>query len=187
MTNWGWYWRIKLKHVPKTLCSQMKCIDSFDIFKNGFDQIILKYAEREISCKLIGEELIITLGNSISYSIHCEKQACRYGGYRFYFRCPHPACRRRMRKLYGLYGIYACRKCLKLCYRSQRQAKSSRMISMKWNLIEKLELEGGNQYKKPKWMRWKTFDKLNDKIETYDKEAYKAHAQEFPQLYRLGW
>ncbi len=35
MAHWGWYWKVKLKHRPKTLCSNDRCIDSFALFKGG--------------------------------------------------------------------------------------------------------------------------------------------------------
>lgn len=36
MTHWGWYWKVKKKHIPKTLCSKLTAIDSFKLFKIDF-------------------------------------------------------------------------------------------------------------------------------------------------------
>lgn len=59
-------------------------------------------------------------------------QACRYGGVRYYFRCPNPlahgSCDRQATKLYFLKDRILCRQCTGLAYRSQSQSPFSRNL-----------------------------------------------------------
>ena len=35
MAHWGWYWKVKKKHVKRVLCSTLPRIDSFALYKGG--------------------------------------------------------------------------------------------------------------------------------------------------------
>ena len=72
------------------------------------------------------------------------------------------SCGRRVAILYGG-GIFACRHCYRLAYASSREDVSDRAMRRADRLRERLgwrpgilNAEGG----KPKWMRWRMFDRL---------------------------
>lgn len=164
MTHWGWYWRVKRQHTPKSLCSHFNHIDAFQQFKiKGFIGFSVVKGEKEVAKAVLEDNhLKVTLEN-LSYNIPFEKQPCNFGGFRYFYRCPGVKCNRRMRILYDSNGIFVCRKCLNLGYYSQRIIPSHRFWLMERKLSEKLEKLGGSLYSKPKWMRERTFKKLKAK------------------------
>lgn len=183
MTHWGWYWKVKRQYTPKTLCSHLMCLDAFALFKiTGFAGFNFKLGEKEFNAKLEQSALVVTL-ESITYAIPWEKQSCHFGGFRYFFRCPGRSCKRRTRMLYGRCGVFLCRKCHNLGYYSQRQVKSFRLSTKKRKLEEKLEASGGNIYQKPKGMRWKAFNELNERIRVLDIESDFALEKEIFQMY----
>jgi hypothetical protein len=58
MAHWGWYWRIKLKHKSKKLCSHFICIDSFQMFINKF---LLEICMNQVAYEIPVYELKATL------------------------------------------------------------------------------------------------------------------------------
>lgn len=96
-----------------------------------------------------------------------------YGNCRYWLRCPSPKCQRRCGKLYlqrwsdGT-SAFLCRKCLNLAYHSQNKTQMDRMIDKKWALIRKLGAEDSFIHTKPKWMHWKTFNRLKGQVEALD-------------------
>lgn len=93
---------------------------------------------------------------------------CRYGGRIWYFICPYTG--RRARKLYkwGPIDWFCHREAIKPkpTYASQRCGGSDRIMAQRWALRYKL----GDQYSdlfdepmKPKWMRWRTFQRYLDR------------------------
>lgn len=184
MTHWGWYWKVNRKHQPKAVCDFKTCIDSFHLFKqSGFSGFTINEGKAdEIKAMLDGDKLSIIACQG-SYDISVEKQSCHFGGSRFFFQCPHPACGRRMRKLYQWGCLFLCRKCLKLGYYSQRLRPSKRFSRMERKIQDKLAQLGGNTYQKPKWMRQKTFEALKAKEHHYYWVAEKALWDECYQFY----
>jgi len=88
----------------------------------------------------------------------------RYGGRRWYMHCPYTG--RRALKLYKFGSIeqFCCRTAIRPLptYASQRVSGSDRIIAQRWALRRKI----GDKYSdlfgepfKPKWMRWRTFEK----------------------------
>src|ERR1700730_14106323 len=78
-----------------------------------------------------------------------------------FFLAP-PACGRRVAILYGG-GIFACRRCYQLAYASSREDAGGRATRRADRLRARLEWEPGilnGEGCKPKWMRWRTFDRL---------------------------
>ena len=78
------------------------------------------------------------------------------------FIWPAAGCGRRVAILYGG-GIFACRRCYQLAYPSAREDVSDRAARRADRLRARLHwepriLNGGGE--KPKWMRWRTFDRL---------------------------
>lgn len=173
--HWGWYWKVKRKHKPKSVCDFETCIDSFHCYKQpDFCGFTLKEgSSNEIKAILNGNMLSISCSEG-SYEILVEKQACYYGGFRHFFRCPHPTCNRRMRKLYQWGCLFLCRQCLKLGYYSQRLLPSRRLSRRERKIEQKLMRLGGNKLQKPKWMRRKTFEIMKAKEHHYYCAAEKA-------------
>lgn len=92
--------------------------------------------------------------------IPLETTAQHFGGERIWFACP--SCNGRCRTLYG--GVYfRCRACQRATYVSQYESSYERVISRAQGA--RIRLGGsGNMLDdfppKPKWMRWKTYERL---------------------------
>jgi hypothetical protein len=184
MTHWGWYWKVKRKHRAKNLCDNQTCIDSFDLFnQNNFSGFTITSGEKEeVRGTLQGLQIIVS-SDTMSYTIPIEKQACHFGGFRYFFRCPVSGCDRRMRKLYVYDCYFACRKCLNLGYLSQKVVSSRRFYLMGKKIKQRLENSGGNLYTKPKWMRSKTFNELQRKEASYQIKSEFALEDEIINMY----
>ncbi len=180
MTNWGWYWRVKRKHTPKTLCSQLACIDSFLFFKQkGAISFTVLGGNINLEAKFSDDKFVIT-GTS-NYEILIEQQPCRFGGFCHFFRCP--LCKARMRKLYCFHGFFFCRKCLKLGYRSQRLSSCLRYGYMQDKIEARLDKLGGNAWQRPKWMRKHTFERLKRIYWEYDRKHQEAFERETLEIF----
>ncbi len=178
MAHWGWYWKVKLKHRPKALCSNDRSIDSFALFKGG-ERRFFEVPEYQLKAELKDDHYRVTYGKKgrPSYKIFFEKQPCNYGGYRYFFRCP--LCQGRMRKLYFASGAFLCRKCLNLSYYSQQLRPMVRLRMTARRIEEGVEKRGGDLKldEKPPRMHEKTFQRLKAKAKYYDarsgQESYK--------------
>jgi hypothetical protein len=182
MAHWGWYWKIKLKHIPKTLCSSLPSIDSFSLFKNNHLHSF-KVPNYQLTAVPLNDCFNVTYGKNKqpSYTIPFEKQSCNYGGFRYYFHCP--LCKKRMRKLYFTHGAILCRNCLHLGYDSQRLKPSTRNMFLTSKIEKMLEAKGGSLYEKPKWMKRITFERLRDKHFEYDMKNENAVRRELLEWY----
>jgi len=185
MTHWGWYWRVKLSwYKPKGLCSWYTTIDSFEMFKikEAIEWCINKVAyeipQYKLKATLLSNSYQVEYDGG-SYSIPYEKQACNYGGFRYFFHCPR--CNQRMRKLYCKDGKFLCRKCLNIGYYTQRLRPSERYLIMKIKAEDKIENMAGSLQIKPPWIKYKTFRKLKTQYVKYDEKYYHAWGKEFRQ------
>jgi len=170
MTHWGWYWRVKHKdYNPKTLCSKLPSIDSFQIFKKQKAHI---FRVPQYNLTGIPRESLIEIfygqNSKPAYSIITERQKCHYGGYRYFFNCP--LCKQRMRKLYFSNGAFLCRKCLNLSYKSQRLRPSKRYEYMMNKLEEEVTKKKGclALNKRPKHMHQTTYTRLKNQLFDYE-------------------
>ena len=108
--------------------------------------------------ELVRFELIDAVGDSIG-----EAEApvawlpTPLGGWRPLFCCPR--CRHHREWLYALRGV-ACRQCWGLCYASQKRSKKRRRWERAERACEKLDTDAKGYLVKPKWMRWRTFHRL---------------------------
>lgn len=115
MAHWGWYWKVKEKHVKRVLCSTLARIDSFALYKGGVkENSIVGFTVQplQVRAEAHPSHLKITYRNrkNHSYTISIEKLPCNYGGLRFFFKCP--LCQKRMRFLYlGQQSVFLCRQC----------------------------------------------------------------------------
>lgn len=85
-----------------------------------------------------------------------------FGGRRSWFRCPTEGCGKRVAILYLGGTRFACRHCLNLAYSSQRQNPVDRNLYRVSKIRSRLgEVERlGDFPKKPKGMRWRTYEGL---------------------------
>lgn len=98
-----------------------------------------------------------------------ETTPLHFGGVRWWFICPRTG--RRAAKLYLPNGAhrFACRQAFRMAYRSQNASGMDETHMRIGRAVEKL----GGTYRypdeppprKPKWMRWKTYDRLAAKVE----------------------
>lgn len=184
MAHWGWYWNIKKKHLAKTLCSNLLSIDSFIILKTKAKSFTVQ--PLNIKASITGSRLLINYGKqkNTSYAIGIDKQACNYGGFRYFFRCP--LCQKRMRLLYFTQkSLFLCRKCLNLAYESQSLRPTRRYEYMNKKISDLIQKKGGNSdlCKKPPRMHTETYYKLIDKQYYYEDKSNQAFNQELHQWY----
>lgn len=183
MTHWGWYWKVKKRHIARTICSKLISIDSFKLLrqnkKNEFTVQPL-----EIKAKLADDHLRVTFRNrkDSAYTIPIDKKPCNYGGFRYYFKCP--LCQCRMRILYfAESSIFLCRKCLNLSYKSQKLRPTERYDYMSKKIKDQIKDKGGNIdfHKKPKYMHIGTYEKIKNRQFYYERKSYQASNQELRQ------
>ena len=97
---------------------------------------------------------------SVEETIYFTETYPNYGGKRIWFRCPR--CNSRRAKLYG--GKYfRCRSCYDLCYESQLEHGSMRIMSQMYKIRHRLgDYNGLDEWfpDKPKGMRWRTYNTL---------------------------
>ncbi len=121
------------------------------------------------------------------YKISLVTTTPNYGGKRWWFICPLKGCSRRVGRLYLTGTYFGCRKCLSLSYESQNEAPHYRMLHKAQAIHQKL---GGNGctddwIQKPKHMHHKTFDRLINEMEHYEKISLMAMSAKFGILDRL--
>ena len=96
----------------------------------------------------------------MDYRVRLDRTPCNYGGARVWFLCP--SCSRRVALIYGG-KVFACRHCHRLAYDSQRETPDDRQGRQIDKIRDRLKwapgLLNGNG-RKPKWMRWRTFTRL---------------------------
>lgn len=102
-------------------------------------------------------------GQDASQAINTTTTPCGYGGSRRWFCCP--SCSGRCEVLYQRSGRFACRSCQRVSYTSQSGSESDR-VHARYHKLHTL-IENG----KPKWQRWTTFNRLEEKFERADESA----------------
>ena len=101
-----------------------------------------------------------------------------FGGIRWWFRCPLSG--RRVRKLYLVWGCdyFASRAALGLAYASTREQPHERLLRRRQKIQERLGGTGSedelNCLPKPKWMRWKTFNRLMQEANEANERMWEA-------------
>jgi hypothetical protein len=102
---------------------------------------------------------------------------------KLYITCPY--CRKQRQSLYAIKSAYACRQCIGLHYASQSERPQERLMRRIRKLRKELwgydwpevnnMFEHTQDWPKPKFMRWKTFEQKRNKIvrleENYWSEA----------------
>lgn len=116
------------------------------------DRVILVYRQRAD-----GEEW-----KDEQYAVRIVRTQCNLGGSRSWFICPAAGCGRRIAILYGG-DIFVCRHCRQLAYVSSREDIGDRAARKANQIRARLGWEPGilnDPGFKPKWMRWKTYERL---------------------------
>jgi len=101
----------------------------------------------------------------MDYRVRLAWTPCNFGGARAWFLCP--SCCRRVALLYGG-KVFACRHCHRLAYDCQRETPDDRVSRQVDKLRERLKWEPGllnGKEWKPKWMRWRTFHRLEGRYD----------------------
>lgn len=184
-THWGWYWKVKKKHLPKTLCSKLSALDASMVFKRS-DFSWFRVEPMGIKARLVDDAFEVTYGKqkNKAYKIKIDKQSCNYGGYRYYFRCP--LCQRRMRLLYlAQNSMLLCRKCLNLSYKTQRLRPTLRYDHMSNKIKTAIKSRGGDldHYKKPPRMHNTNYNRLRNKQFYYESKSHQALNNELRAWY----
>ena len=101
---------------------------------------------------------------NVTCTLALESLPCTYGGRRWFVRCPYT--HRRAWKLYkwGSIEWFCCRDAIKPrpTYASQRESGGNRAIAQRWALRRKIGDDFSDLFGepiKPKWMRWRTFER----------------------------
>ena len=100
-------------------------------------------------------------GKDYNYHVKLDRTPCHYGGYRYWYLCPH--CGKRTSVLYRA-GLYVCRHCIGANYQTQLNQPLDNIRRKMHKVASKLKwVEVG--YKevplRPKGMHQKTFDRLH--------------------------
>jgi len=113
---------------------------------------------------------------------------------KLYLVCPY--CQNQRQHLYAVTNTYGCRKCLDLQYACQSERPSERLARR----IRKLRrVIWGNEpydtvslfdrsewYPKPKWMRWKKFNRERGKIINLENKYWKSQEVFMEQYLKMG-
>jgi hypothetical protein len=105
-------------------------------------------------------------GTDASQTVHTTTTQCGYGGSRRWFSCP--VCGGRCEVLFMRQSRFACRSCQRVSYRSQNGSEHDR-LNARYHRLNAL-VEAG----KPRWQRWATFNRLEDRLEQADYLATKS-------------
>ena len=188
--NWGYYWKVKKKHIAKGLCVRFAEIDSFEMikYKEGLewvrsskDRLCFQTFEHNLRATLMDDDSLSVSYDAGSYIIPVEKKPCNYGGFYRFFHCPQ--CDKRMRKLYLLEGKYLCRKCANLGYYSQRLRPSQRCLYMCVKVEDSLHNMAGSLDRKPPWKKQRTLQRLRKKYLDYSEKHFYAFRKELVDWY----
>ena len=106
------------------------------------------------------------LDRDASQTIGTATTPCHYGGSRTWFGCP--VCHHRAAVLYMRSGRFACRQCQRVSYTSQSGSAHDR-ANVRYHRLDAL-IDAG----KPKWQRWATFNRLEDRFERVSEQVNRS-------------
>lgn len=113
---------------------------------------------------------LIDRDKKIDYKIRLSRTEAHYGGWRWWFICPHTG--RRVAKLYLPSGgdIFASRHAYRLAYESQSIDAYSRAQRKFDKLQNRVDQDDGYYYRR-KGMHQKTFDRIMDRVDVAEELA----------------
>ena len=100
---------------------------------------------------------------TVRQSIKIERQPCRFGGSRAYFRCK---CNKLVVKLYAAGNHFRCRHCYHLSYLSKNESQWDRALRQRSKQRQRLSGNAGLEAymaQKPKGMWWRTYYRLQER------------------------
>jgi hypothetical protein len=104
----------------------------------------------------------------LNYEIELETTKCNFGGVRYWFKCPE--CSKRACVVYGG-TIFKCRSCHSLVHKSRNESSLDQAIRRLHKEKDKLYANDNislydsvKWLYKPKWMRYKTFERKRNKL-----------------------
>ena len=100
----------------------------------------------------------------VDYLVDVAHSHCHYGGSRPWFHCPRCGSRRAV--IYGIAsdGRFGCRYCMRLGYASEAESRIDRINRR----LQKLEATLGEDGQKPKWMRWRRYERVCAQLDAAD-------------------
>jgi hypothetical protein len=133
------------------------------LITGGYDAVLLDYRVSQRG----GE------WQSVAQRVPIRWAQCRFSGERPWFVCDVSAdgayCGRSVAKLYNAGRLFACRHCYRLGYAIQRGGPMDRAHHRLARLHRKLsaDYDGPDMPPppKPKWVRWKTYSRITQRIE----------------------
>jgi hypothetical protein len=151
---------------------------SWDHNRMGKDTIIMKTEQDAIRLFYRNRSAGETEWQDIETPVRITWSKCNYGGYRPWFLCPK--CYKRVAILYG--GKYfLCRHCHHLVYESQNEGNLFRQAASCMNKARKIRRRLGASENvdscildKPKYMHWKTFERLKEEVWHLEGYGWKA-------------
>jgi hypothetical protein len=119
----------------------------------------------------------------LNYEIELEITKCNFGGFRYWFKCPD--CNKRACVLYGG-TIFKCRTCHGLVHKSRNESALDQAIRRLHKEKDKLyandDISLYDSVKwlyKPKWMRYKTFERQRSKLIELENKTNKVMMNRF--------
>ncbi|SHI01843.1 hypothetical protein [Desulfofustis glycolicus] len=136
------------------------------------DNFILNYNHRGRDGEWVPAEQTIRLSRS----------ECHFGGHRLWFECPW--CHKRVAVLCGAGKYFLCRHCYGLNFASQHESEVDRMLRRARKIRKQLEADMNMMEPivfKPKWMRWRMFERLRREAEHANSLSWAIAGQRWGQ------
>ncbi|MBP9750409.1 MAG: hypothetical protein KBC95_01035, partial [Candidatus Peribacteraceae bacterium] len=92
--------------------------------------------------------------HEMDYRVSLTSVPCRFGGRKWYYRCPNKGCQRRCRVLYSYREFFICRRCTGLWYDSQTYTVDRYRVLNNLFKAERLEQVNNRRYYRGKPTRW---------------------------------
>lgn len=144
-------------------------------FVGGRSQIDIRELRREYGkAALAGNVVSLRWGDRVE-TVELVRSARRFGGWESYFICGR--CERRACILYLVRDRLACRRCHRMAHWSEAITPMQRRVRRLVRLRERMgQPAGGNAIgplpDKPKWMRWRTYDRLAAELARREREHF---------------
>lgn len=131
--------------------------------RNGVksDAINIRTYENKVILSYNYKKSYETEWKHVDQEVKLTETDCNYGGVRKWFICPHCGCRAGV--IYSAQKYFLCRKCNDLIYSSQCESEWDRHASKAKKIRKRLNAPDNlieTYILKPKYMRWKTYDRL---------------------------
>lgn len=170
------YWRTHKTRIESLLCLDVYRLKELDIISYENKAGVLYWGKDTENESSIGynyfaesNSLILNYKSNdypVKDEVRLSKIKTNFGGFRWAFLCPK--CGSRRIKLYMKNRYFRCRECHNLVHSSSQESYMNRLIRKNHKIQDSLDGEG--LCIKPKYMRWKTYDRIMDKKEQVDNE-----------------